>query len=196
MSITVQQAADNFGKVVRDLTSHHSGKIMGKLGISALTFIKERVQEKGINAKGSSYRPYSTKPMLTNCSTMILSACNKIAGSKEKRKELKWVTINGHKLFNIPGGYKQYRELQGRQTNHVDFSFTNSMWNDINVISNQSQHQQGIAIIGAKKDSEKKKLEGNTARRGDILDLNPKEIYDLYLTYNLNSLQIFRNNGL
>ena len=192
--MTIEQYNKKLDNVVREL--NNNGKMMVKLGTSALTFIRQRVIEKGVDAKGALYKPYSTKKMLTNCSTMTLSACNKIAGSKEKRKELEWVTINGHKLFNIPGGYKQYREMHGRQTGHVDFSFTNNMWNDINIISNDSRHNNGEVIIGARKQSEKDKLAGNTKRRGNILDLNPKEINDLYTAYNLNTLQIFRNNGL
>jgi len=53
-----------------------------------------------------------------------------------------------------------------------------------------------VAIIGAKQEIEKKKLSGNTKRRGDILDLSPKEINELYELYNLNSIKIFRQNGL
>jgi hypothetical protein len=182
--------------VVKDLQTGAHGEVMVRMAAEALTLIKQRVQETGVNAKGQKYKPYSTKPMLANCSTMILSACSKIAGSKEKRKNLDWKTIKGHKLFEIPGGYKQYRELMGRQTDHVDFSVTNDMWNDINVISKNSDHQKGIAIIGAKQEIEKKKLEGNTKRRGDILDLSAKEIEELKGSYNLGVLQIFRNNGL
>ena len=180
-------------KTIREL---ERGDAMPKIAAEAVRMIKQRVQQTGTNAKGSKYAPYSTNRMLTNCSTMTLSACSKIAGSKAKRKELDWVTINGHRLFNLPGGYKQYRQLHGRQTNFVDFSFTNAMWNDINVISKESDHKRGIAVIGAKQEIEKKKLAGNTKRRGDILDLSPKEINELYELYNLNSLKIFRQNGL
>ena len=70
------------------------------------------------------------------------------------------------------------------------------MWNDINIISKQAEHQGGIVEIGAKEDKQKKKLAGNTERKGDILDLNPKEIHDLYVQYHLNAIQVFRNNGL
>lgn len=194
--MTLDDYNKRIGGVIKDLQSGAHAEVMVKMAVSALTLIKERVQETGTNAKGQKYKPYSTKPMLANCSTMILSSCNKIAGSKQKRKELNWVTIKGHKLFEIPGGYKQYRELMGRQTNHVDFSVTNNMWNDINVISKSSDHQKGVAIIGAKQEIEKKKLEGNTKRRGDILDLSASEIEDLKLTYNLGVLNIFRENGL
>jgi len=195
--MTVQDAANNFGKIAKDLQNNYNGEIMARLGISAVTFIKERVIETGVNAKGAKFSPYSSKNTLIGCKTFIKkSVCETLLGSKEKRKKLEWRTVGGHKLAILPGGYKKIRELQGRQTNHVDFSMTNDMWNDINVVSKPSDHKNGVAIISTKKDSEQKKLAGNTKRRGDILDLSPKEIYDLYLTYNLSVLKIFRNNGL
>lgn len=194
--MTIEEYNKNLNGVIRDLQTGSHGEIMIKMAVEALTMIKQRVQQTGTDAKGSKYAPYSTSKMLTNCSTMTLSACNKIAGSKKKRRDLDWVTINGHRLFNLPGGYKQFRELHGRQTNFVDFSFTNAMWNDINVISKQSDHQRGIAYIGAKQEIEKKKLAGNTKRRGDILDLSQKEINQLRESYNIGVLKIFRQNGL
>jgi len=194
--MTIEQFNINLERSIRELQTELYSKTMPRLGSEAFMLLRQRVQETGTNAEGSKFPAYSTKPMLTNCSTMILSACDKVAGSKEKRKELKWVTVKGHKLFTLPGGYKQYREIHGRQTSFVDFSFTNKMWNDINVISSASDHSQGMAIIGAKEDKEKKKLAGNTARKGEILDLSPKEIEYLTNMFNLSVLNVFKENGL
>lgn len=193
--MTIPEYNARMEKVIRD--SQRNEKVMVELGASALTFIKERVIETGVNAKGQKYKPYSTKPILVGCKTFVQkSACQALLGSKPKRKELDWVTINGHRLAVVKGGYKAIRQMQGRQTDHVDFSVSNEMWNDINIISKSSDHQKGTVIIGAKQEKEKKKLAGNTKRRGDILDLNPNEIEDLYKRFNLNMLHIFRNNGL
>ena len=56
-------------------------------------------------------------------------------GSKQKRRELKWVTLQrggrNIKLFELPGGYKEFRDIHGRQTDHVDFTFTGKMWGNI-----------------------------------------------------------------
>ena len=193
--MTFEEYNKNINGVIGDLQSGAHGAIMVNMAITALTLLRQRVQETGTDAKGTKYRPYSTKAMLVGCKSMNASVCKSFFG-KEKNKEHKWVTVKGKRLAILPGGYKQFREMHGRQTSHVDFSFSNSMWNDINVISNSGQHQQGVAVIGAKQDIEKKKLAGNTARRGDILDLSQKEIDQLKDQYNLQVLQIFRNNGL
>ncbi len=193
--MTSQEYDRRMTKTIGDMEKDRS-KMMVYIGTEARKLIFERVHDTGVDAKGQKYAPYSTRPMLTNCSTMILSACSKVAGSKEKRKELKWVTVRGHKLFELPGGYKEFRQLHGRQTDHVDFSFTGKMWNNINLISSTNEHQQGVVIIGARTDEEKKKLEGNTKRKGDILDLSNKELTYLSEKYKVNTLEIIRNNGL
>lgn len=195
--MTLDEYNKNLNGVVKDLQSGAHGQIMVKMAINALTLIKKRVQETGVDANGKKYDPYSTKPILVGSKSFIQKAAgDKLLGSKPKRKQLEWVTINGHRLAILKGGYKQVRELQGRQTEHVDFSVTNNMWNDINIISKGPDHERGIAIIGAKQDIEKKKLAGNTKRRGDILDLSESEIDQLKKSYNLDVLQIFKNNGL
>jgi hypothetical protein len=192
-----QEYDRKLGKTIQELKSNYHGEMMVKMGMTALTLIKKRVQETGVNAKGQKYPAYSTKDTLVGCKTFVQkNACSVLLGSKEKRKELEWRTVGGHHLAILKGGYKKIRELQGRQTNHVDFSVTNDMWNDINIISKQDAHQRGVVEIGAKEDKEKKKLAGNTKRKGDILDLNAKEIHDLQVQFNLNALQVFRNNGL
>ena len=183
--------------VIKDLQTGAHGEVMVKLAINALTLIKQRVQQTGTNAQGQKYAPYSTKPMLVGCKSFVQkNACEALLGSKSKRKNLEWRTVKGHKLAILPGGYKQMRQMQGRQVAFVDFSVTNAMWNDVSIISKGTDHQKGIAIIGAKQDIEKKKLAGNTKRRGDILDLSNKEIDVLKANYNIDVLQIFRNNGL
>ena len=218
--MTFPELDKKFDNVVKDLTSNYNGTIMVKVGMSALTFIKQRVQETGINADGQKFKPYSTKDTLVGCKTFVQkSVCQALLGSKAKRKLLDWKTVGGSGGFSgylsvssgnsgmtrggkgvrlavLKGGYKKIRELEGRQTDHVDFSVTNNMWNDINIISKGPDHNGGTVIIGAKQEIEKKKLAGNTKRRGDILNLRTKEIDDLMLTYKLQTLQIFRNNGL
>jgi hypothetical protein len=197
--MTPEEHTRSMRETVRKIQSG-MGDIMGSLGMSALGLIKNRIFERGTNAEGEQFKPYSTKPTLTNCSALTTSACSRIAGGKGKRKELKWVTLKkgdrNIRLFELPGGYKEYRELHGRQTDHVDFSLSGTMWKNIDLISDFSQHDRGVAIIGAKGEDNKKKLEGNTKRRGDILDLSDSEIEKLKNQYSLKILNVFKENGL
>ena len=203
--MTLPELNKNLDKTVKDIQNNYNGDLMVKLAIDASTLIKNRVIETGINAEGQKYSPYSTKPTLVGCKTFIQkSTCQTLLGSKSKRKELEWRTIGGNRLAILPGGYKKIRELQGRQTGFVDFSVTNRMWKNILVtkrtdpglLSSDADHKNGIAIIGAREELEKKKLAGNTNRRGDILDLSKKEIDQLKKSYGLSVLNIFKENGL
>lgn len=212
--MTPEEHIKRFEKTINDLTNHNNGTIMVKLGVSALTLIKERVIETGVNAKGSKFPGYSTKDMLIGAkSARTKEVENLLFGSKKKRAAMDWVTLGGNRysqmlsesagtsvdlkrLAILKGGYKKLRQLWGLPANYVNFSVTNRMWNDINIVSNMNSHRGGEVIIGARLESEKQKLAGNTKRKGDILDLNAKEIEDLKRTYNLNALQVFRSNGL
>ena len=67
-----------------DKTVSDWGNVMLEVAQTADTMIKDRVIKTGQNAQGEQYDPYSTNPMLTNCSQMTQSACNKKTGSKAK----------------------------------------------------------------------------------------------------------------
>jgi len=150
---------------------------------NATGMIKDRIRKTGCKADGSMFAPYSTTPMLTNCSSMTQAACAKKAGSKEKRRDLRWVTLKRGdkkvKLFELEGGYKEYRELHGRPTNFVDFAFSGNMWADVQVTSNDNDHRKGRATVSALHEDQYKKLEGNEAKREGILDISEAEMNDL-----------------
>jgi hypothetical protein len=195
--VDIPEYNKRLGKVIQQTQNFDNGQTIIKVAAEATRLIKTRIQETGIDAKGDKFRAYSTKPMLVGCKSFIQKdKCTKLFGSKKKRKELEWRTVNGHHLAILEGGYKELRAMQGRRVDITNFSMTNDMWNDINVISGAGDHISGMAIIGARKLSEKKKLEGNTKRFGDILDLRTKEIEELMKTYKLDVLQIFKENGI
>jgi len=154
------------------------GMVMLQVAQSANTLMKQRIVETGMDAEGKPFAPYSTKPMLTNCKSkyMSVAVCNQLAGSKEKRKELKWVTVKNAKLFEIDGGYKEFRELHGRRTDIVDFNWTGEMWANVQVTSSEDEHRTGLARISTLSETENAKLAGNTDRKGEILMLNDSEV--------------------
>lgn len=199
--MTYEEYNRSVDAVIADLQGGAHGLIMVKVALNSLALIKKRVQETGTDAEGQKYGAYSRKPILIGCSTFIQkSACEALLGSKPKRKKLEWRTIGSgptaKRLAILPGGYAEVRTRQGRQVNHVDFSVTNDMWNDINIRSTSSDHINGKAVLGARLEKEKKKLAGNTERKGEILNLSDSEIETIKRVYNAEVLEIFRKNGL
>ena len=198
--MTPEDLDNTFNNIIRDIESDGMGRVMVQVGSAALALIRDRVQKTGQDAEGGQYKPYSTKPMLSGCKNMLKGSCEKVIGSKEKRREKKWVTLqsggkNVH-LFEIPGGYKEFREINGRQTGFVDFSFSGRMWANIKVVSDNSEHNAGVARIGTTIAEVNDILEGNTKRRTDILKLSKGELNDLSGMFNLGITQIFHNHGL
>ena len=124
-------------------------------------------------------------------------ACFRV--SKAKRKELKWVTLERggkkRRLFEIDGGYKEFRELHGRQTGFVDFAFSGKMWANINVVSGDDEHKIGRARISTLSEEEMKKLAGNTERKGVILDLSSDETYKLARMIEKRLTDMWRQQG-
>lgn len=182
-----------------DKTVTDWGNVMLQVAQSANAMIKDRVTKTGQNAEGEQFDPYSTTPMLTNCSQMTAAACNKKTGSKAKRKELKWVTLKrggkSVRLFELAGGYKEFRELHGRQTGFVDFAFSGKMWANINVVSGDDEHKVGRARISTLSEEEMKKLAGNTERKGEILNLSQDETYTLARYIEKRLTDMWRQQG-
>lgn len=183
MAITLLQLNEKLAGVLKETGTGGPGLGHAMLiaANDANALFKKRIQESGKNAKGQMFRPYSTKPLAVNRGTFKSDkAYNAVAGSKGKRKNLDWFTSkDGKKMFWLSGGYKQFRDLHERQTQFVDFTFSGEMMGNIKVKSSSSQHNSGVAIIGATKDDEIKKLESNIARRGEIMELSESEAGDV-----------------
>ena len=195
MAISFLELSNELNKFAGHIEGPERGAIMIKMANEALILNRQRVTQQGLNPAGSAYKPYSTKPMLAGRTGMTTSAYSSIAGSKDKRAELEWVTYKGRKLFELPGGYKQFRELHGRQTGFVDFTFTGRMWSNIKLVSDRAELNSGVAVIKPSEDIQKKKLAGNTERRGDILALSKTEeqrLADIYSVWIEGALRKFK----
>jgi len=197
--MTVQELDSKFKNVIQEFQGDGMANIMFTIGSDANYYIRNRVTKTGTDAEGTKYRPYSTNPMLAGCSGFLnKSKCPAV--SKGKRREMKWVTIerggkNVH-LYEIPGGYAEFRRLNNLQSGFVDFAFSNRMWNNIKVIDDRMSARQGQVVIKATTEDDAKKLEGNTKRRTDILKLSKSEIKDLSVTFDKMVEDIFKREGL
>lgn len=187
-----------FNSVISQLTGAEGIRIMTTLAFDAQAKVVNRQINTGVMASGKKYT-YSKNPMLVNRKSFIVQAAyNTIAGTKEKRKELDWVTIKkgtkSVRLFVLTGGYSQFRDLQGRQTEFVDFSLTGRLWKNVNVLPGSVTAVE--AVIGASEEINKKILEGLGARFEKVLNLSQKEKTDLTARHGDLVAKVFHNNGL
>ena len=180
--MTPDEAAKRVNKLLQMINHDFPTFIKERTAHNAVTMIEQRVQNTGRNHLGNPFKPYSTRPMLTSGTTAKSKAVwNKMAGSKAKRRELDWVTIKRRgkniRLFELKGGYKQMRRLEGLQTGHKDFWFTTQMWRGFGVKRVLKGKDKMIITIGGKNGESQNKIDRNSDREGvNIIDISDQEL--------------------
>lgn len=175
-------------------------KIAQEVAQNAAALAIHRIQNEGIEGKS-----YSTKPMFATESNFNIkdrfepteiatqlgfdAAGEPVKGGvrtkkgtikkSATKKRLLWIKFKGAKkatpVMLLPGGYKQLRQLNGLQTNHVDVTFSGRMIQNIKVLRQESKELKFLAIVGATQKEEKDKLKANATRYGYFLDPTPDE---------------------
>ena len=170
-------------------------KMVGSLDMLAI--LKRRIQDEGKDSKGNPWKKYSTKPMLigypkTGGTSVAKIVYKKLAGSKTKRRDLKWVTVKGRKLFELSGGYLEAKKIFApEQGGKVDFTVKGDMMRSIGVVNKSSNENIITVTVGARNDLEKKKLEGNEKKRPGILLPSDSEIKKVEKTLSLYIENLF-----
>lgn len=190
----MRQLAERLGKVKQELQGFPTWANVA-LGNTALTLLKQRIVNSGVASDGSSFKPYSSKPILVGAKSFrTKSAAQSVFGSKDKRKKLDWRTIDRrgakYRLALLPGGYKQIRQIDGSQVAHKSFLRTGEMWLSIHTLGTRQEGDgKFTTTVGSQVDLSNKKLEGNESREGkEILMVSQKEenqlteILDKYIT--------------
>lgn len=163
--MTPQQFTGNMERFRSYLQTQFERDILLRGTLTLAAQIRNRVEQRGVNSEGAKFKGYSTRPTLAGAKTFTSKAAfDRIAGTKEKRKLLKWVTFSAggrtYRLFVVEGGYKQIRELEGRQTDHKSFNRTGFMWLHYGIIGKEKNKY----IIGGKTDDSQDKINMNSER--------------------------------
>lgn len=166
------------------------------LGATALAMIEKRVRRSGVAPDGSKYKSYSSEPILIGAKSFTKkSAAQAVFGSKQKRRDLQWFTVRGHHLALLPGGYKQIRQIEGRQVAFKDFERTSEMWKSIHVMVTKTTGTGFVTTVGTENELSNRKLSGNVDReKKEILMVSKQEeadlqkILDQYITNTVNRM--------
>lgn len=106
-------------------------------------------------------------------------------------------TARSSKNTYTDGYYKSLRQSKGRQTNHKDYRFTSSMWNNINAIPSTSRENGNVfsVDVDALDAKERNKLRCNNERDGvDILENTQEEIDKLQQSVAFDIQRILTKN--
>ena len=183
--MTPDEAAKRFDLLDKMIARDLPVFIQERIAHSAEQLIEQRVRTKGVNYLGGQFKPYSRKPILTSGRTAKSSRiANQLAGSKAKRRQLEWRTIK-HKgqnvrLFILPGGYAQMRQMEGLQIAHKDFWFTTQMWRGFGVKRIRKQPGQVTVTLGGTNQEAQDKIDANSQREGiNIINISDSELKTL-----------------
>lgn len=112
-------------------------RISQAAAIQVIAEYKQRIFYLGLDTSGGSIGQYSVNPFYINpLSLTTVSA----GGIKPQGKNGQSVFKNGnpHKTKYLTQGYKELRDLTGRQSNTVDLNFSGSLFQSIKVTENAS----------------------------------------------------------
>lgn len=155
----------------------------------AVAAIIKRVTTRQLSHQGIRFSKYSTKPYYTTGRDERGDKVYKaVAGTKEQRKNLKWITAkdeNGNMvpMFLLEGGYKQYRDIdrgKAYSSPYKSFELTTQMWRHFGVIRHRGSKNLIVITIGGKNREAQKKININSEREGiPIIGMSDKEILNL-----------------
>jgi hypothetical protein len=118
--------------------------IMAKAGTYGVTIIRRRVRE-GIYLDGSSDNAteYSSKPFAMPFGGLQTSALKKqISGMKDNDAPKYFISkSSGNIWILITGGYKQLREIAGKQTDKVTMTWSGRMMRNLKVLPDSATNR-------------------------------------------------------
>jgi len=136
-----------------------------------------RIFVNGRNGNLQKIGQYSTKPMLIGRKTF-----DGLKSTYKIRKDAEWRTVNTRKgkrrLAVLQGGYKEFRQITGRQTATVDLRLRGTLYTDVangvprrsmNVASYKLQKRNKFVVFsGVSNEENSRKLQGHIERYGDV----------------------------
>lgn len=152
-------------------------------GNALLANIKNRIQREGRDSTGSKMPAYSTKPGYFSKSSFVKKGSFK---GKGKSGERKFLNGNDHKTMYLANGYKEFREVQGRQTQVRDLTLSGDL-----MLSYTLGTADKAILIGFNQDKQSKKRKGLEKRNGgNIFPATQSEIDDFNKSVINNELQL------
>jgi hypothetical protein len=122
-------------------------KVLKVAATSVQGTMMRRVFNNGKDSKNGMIGNYSTKPTLVGRSSFV----NKGAWDRVYRsKSYKWVTFRGRKLKVLTGGYKQIRQLEGKETASVNLTRTGKLSKSLVIEPTANGYIIGFLPYGAK----------------------------------------------
>lgn len=138
-------------------------RISQAAAVAVVAEYKQRIFSEGLDSSGNPIGTYSVNPFYVNPTTLIGVAA---AGVKPEGKNGQTVFKSGkpHKTKYLTQGYKQLRELTGRQTEVVDLNFSGDLFQSVKAVE-----VSGISYISYTSAIQSLKMSGYEERNNRII---------------------------
>lgn len=151
---------DQYPELVREVQQRLIDEISGVAlthGANELMLeMRNRIFSKGLNSEDAPIAmKYSEKPIYVEKDVFIRKGAFTPKGKVNKGN---FKNGNERKSMYLPQGYKELREIQGRQTNHVDWRYSGSLEKSIEVVREDDKNVL-IAITDGDESAKRKGLE-------------------------------------
>lgn len=156
-------------------------KILREAALDAVALISDRVQQRGMRTDGELIGggKYSTKKLKSFSTKSGGKAFDfdSVANKKQQKNR---------KSNDFDGGYKEFREEAGRQTDFIDLTLTGDMMGDFTVCP---EGKTGY-VIGFRGQFSSDKADWNEAKFGTIFQLSESESKIIQSVVNKNINEI------
>lgn len=166
--MTISERLEILSQVVNDVNT--GKRISQAAAFQVIAEYKQRIFFQGLDSSGSAIGQYSANPFYINpLSLTTVSASGIAPEGKNGQKVFK--NGNPHKTKYLMQGYKQLRDLTGRQSGTVDLNFSGSLFQSIKVTESGE-----ISLVTYTNDELANIMESNEDRFGkDISTVSVEE---------------------
>lgn len=136
--------------------------ISARLSRTALSLVRNRIINTGIDANGKPFGKYSTNPL----PFFFFQNKGLSNGADKKVESLKKAQGKGSYTGEKGMSYEQWRKANGLQTNFVDLKFTGETLRDIDVLETEQQGDVFITTVASKNSVKKNKYKADGTKNG------------------------------
>jgi hypothetical protein len=148
-------------RAVQSVLSAEGTKVrISQVSVTAMTAeYKQRIFTEGLDSNNTAIGSYSTTPFYQNPNKLVGVPTSALKPEGKTGKTVFASTGKPHKTKYLKTGYRELRELVGRQVEKIDLNFSGSLERSVRVI------QEGdVAKLRYTSPKEAEKMEGNEAR--------------------------------
>jgi len=182
-----EEFADTTKQFLSDITKELPA-INARIAVTALSVIKDRIWNEGLSGS------YSTNqiPFFYKKGGKVIAPYSSGEINKGAQDKIASAKKAGKKTLS----YKEWREFNNLQTDHIDLKFSGDMWRDINVVSSELRGNDAVTIVTATNQIKRKGgqstseiMSFNAEKYGDFMTLTSDEEADIVKAFD-TELQI------